>query len=116
MNRMGEEAGIGKMNTNAGVGSKVVDIPLGAVRVGVVAKVGEEKDGLIVICPERTFVHCPDPVSGVVLSELDVNILSYGWSWIWGDWKPWCSFCERILQRFQFEMIGIRWVGITLAH
>jgi hypothetical protein len=113
---MGEEAGIGKMNSNAGVGAKIVDIPLGTVRIGVVAKVGEEKDGLIVICPERTVVHCPDPVSGVVLSKLNVNILSYGWSWIWGDWKPWCGFRERILQRCQFGIRGIRRVGITLAH
>jgi hypothetical protein len=51
------------MNPDARVRAKVVDIPLRAVRVRIVAQVGKKKDGLIIICSEGTFVHCPDPVS-----------------------------------------------------
>lgn len=51
------------MDPDAGVGAEVVDVPLRTVGVGIVAKVGEEKDGLVVVCTEGTIVHCPDPVS-----------------------------------------------------
>lgn len=51
------------MNANTGVRAKVVDIPFGAVRIGIVPQVGQKKDGLVVVCSEGAIVHCPYPVS-----------------------------------------------------
>lgn len=53
------------MDSDGGVGAEVVDVPLGVVGVGVIAHFGEEEDGLVVVCAEGLFVHCP-----LVLYEL----------------------------------------------
>lgn len=59
MDGMREEAWVGDVDPNGGVGAKVVNVPLGFSWVGVISCFGEEKDGLVVICSEGDTVHGP---------------------------------------------------------
>lgn len=63
MDRMCGKPGVRNVDTDAGVGAKVVDVPLRTIGVRIVAKVRKEEDGLVVVCSERALVHCPEPIS-----------------------------------------------------
>ena len=57
------ETGVGEVDPDAGVGIKVVDVPLRTVRIRIVAKIGKEEDGLIVARSEGALVHGPNSIS-----------------------------------------------------
>lgn len=97
MNGMGRGTRIGEIDTEGAVATKVVDIPLGTIGVGVIALIGEEKDGLVVVCAEGRIVHCPLPVASGILSKFNVDLLGCGWVWIGSDRIPWCRLGERIV-------------------
>lgn len=85
---VGEEARVGHVDADARVGAEVVHVPLRAVRVRVVAQVGEQQDGLVVVGAEGGLVHGPDPVARGVLAEVDVDVRCYGGIWVRGDGEP----------------------------
>jgi hypothetical protein len=63
MDRMCGKPGVRNVDPDAGVGAKIVDVPLRTIGVRIVAKVGKEEDWLVVVCSERDLVHRPEKVS-----------------------------------------------------
>ena len=66
MHRMDSAGGVINDEADAAVGAGVVDIPFGAVGVGIVAGVGEEEDGGVVVAAVGFAVHGPELVAGGV--------------------------------------------------
>ncbi len=58
---------------HAGVRTEVVDVPFGVVGVRIVALLGEEEDGVVVVGAEGGVVHCPEEVARGVYFEADAD-------------------------------------------
>ncbi|KAI9641154.1 hypothetical protein NHQ30_010584 [Ciborinia camelliae] len=65
-----------------GVTAEVFDVPFSWVCE--IALVGEEKDGVIVICAERCIVEFPEETTGGVDEERDVKVFGCGG---WAGWQ-----------------------------
>jgi hypothetical protein len=97
MDRVSCESGVIDHDSHGGVGSEIIDVPLGIIWIRVVPDVGEEENRAVVIGTERDIVDCPKPEIGFVLFEVDVEVLGDWWSWVGSDGIPGNSECKIIL-------------------
>jgi len=95
------ESGVIDYDSHGGVGSEIVDVPLGVIWIGVVSDIGEEENRAVVIGTEGDIVDCPEPEIGFILFEVDVEVLGDWWGWVGSDGIPGNSQCKIVLLNCQ---------------
>jgi hypothetical protein len=88
VDRVSCESGVIDHDSHGGVGSEIIDVPLGIIWIRVVPDVGEEENRAVVVGTERDIVDCPEPEIGFVLFEVDVEVLGDWWGWVGSDGIP----------------------------
>ena len=98
MHWMDSAGGINDDEANAAVAACVVDVPFGAVGVGIVSCFGEEEDGGVVVAAKGLAVHGPDVVAGGVYGAADGD--GYGCGGVGGgcDWEVGRGGCKWVLR------------------
>lgn len=96
---VGQHKRIVEYDADRGIGAEVVDVPFGVVGVGIVALVGEEEDGVVVVSAERNTVHFPEEEECLVDKQRDIDGCRGGRIRIEANGVPGYSFDEGILER-----------------
>lgn len=76
MHRVGGGGRVIDDDTDGGVATEVLDVPF--FWVGGVTFIGEEEDGVVVVCAIRCSAERPEEVSGIVHVEIDIHVLGCG--------------------------------------
>ena len=97
MHWMDRAGGVINDEADAAVAAGVVDVPFGAVGVGVVAGVGEEEDGGVVVAAVGFAVHGPEVVAGGVDDAGDCDGYGCGGVGSGGDGEVGCCGWEWVL-------------------
>ena len=97
MHWMDRAGGVDNDEADAAVAAGVVDVPFGAVGVGVVAGVGEEEDGGVVVAAVGFAVHGPEVVAGGVYDAADGDGYGCGGVGGGGDGEVGRCGCEGVL-------------------
>lgn len=55
------------------IAARVVDVPFRVVRVGGVARSGQQEEWGVVVCAEGDVIHGPEEVAGAVYEEANID-------------------------------------------
>lgn len=97
VDRVGKNKRIVEYDADRGIGAEVVDVPFGVVGVRIIALVGEEQDGVVVVGAERNAVHFPEKEECLIDEQRDIDGCGGGRIRVGGNGVPGYSFAERIL-------------------
>lgn len=100
MHRMRGSALVFDDDSDARVGTKVVDVPLRIVGIRGISPVGEQEDWVVHVPAEGLVVHLPENVAGRVGADGDSNLLRGGWCGRGWEREEWSGLVKRVVGTF----------------
>lgn len=88
-------------DSNAAVGAKVVDIPLGIIRIRGISTVREQEDWVVHVAAEADAVHPPENIASRVGADGDGDLLRGGWRCGGREREEWDGLIKRVVGTFR---------------